>query len=46
LHLFVYPLALGDGSRLFGDGLGATFTLDRTEAYDNGAVHLAYRPAQ
>jgi dihydrofolate reductase len=46
LHLFVYPLALGDGSRLFGDGLGATFTLGQTEAYDNGAVHLAYRPAQ
>jgi dihydrofolate reductase len=45
LHLFVYPLALGEGQRLFGDGLQATFTLVTSEAYDNGAVHLAYRPA-
>ena len=45
LHLFVYPLALGDGSRLFGDGLGARFALGEAETYDNGAVHLAYRPA-
>jgi len=46
LHLFVYPLALGEGTRrLFGDGLRVKFTLDQCEAYDNGALHLAYRPA-
>jgi dihydrofolate reductase len=46
LHLFVYPVAIGEGSRLFSDGLQATFTLSDTEAYDNGALHLAYRPGK
>jgi dihydrofolate reductase len=46
LHLFVYPVAIGEGSRLFSDGLQATFTLANSEAYDNGAVHLAYRPGE
>jgi dihydrofolate reductase len=45
LHLFVYPLALGRGARLFDDGVAATFALSATEAYDNGVTHLAYRPA-
>jgi dihydrofolate reductase len=45
LHLFVYPVALGEGSRLFGDGLKAKFALTESESYDNGVLHLAYRPA-
>ena len=45
LHLFVFPVALGAGSRLFGDGLHAKFALTRSESYDNGVLHLAYRPA-
>jgi dihydrofolate reductase len=45
LHLFVYPVALGEGSRLFGDGLNAKLTLTESESYDNGVLHLAYRPA-
>jgi dihydrofolate reductase len=45
LHLFVFPLTLGDGQRLFSDGLKARFTLAGTEAYDGGALHLTYRPA-
>jgi dihydrofolate reductase len=45
LHLFVYPLALGEGQRLFVDGLRATFTLAESDAYGNGTLHLAYRPA-
>ena len=44
LHLFVFPLALGAGPRLFSDGLEAKFSLAETESYDNGALHLAYRP--
>jgi dihydrofolate reductase len=44
LHLFVFPLTLGAGQRLFQDGgSAAKFTLARTEAYDSGVVHLAYR---
>ena len=47
LHLFVYPVALGAGQRLFTDGAGATrFELAGCEAYDNGAVRLSYRPAR
>jgi len=43
LHLFVYPLALGAGQRLFADNGPATkFALDRSEAYSNGVLYLTY----
>jgi dihydrofolate reductase len=42
LHLFVYPLALGSGARLFGESQ-VKFVLAQTDSYDNGVVHLAYR---
>jgi riboflavin biosynthesis pyrimidine reductase len=46
LHLFVYPVALGSGRRLWGDGVGSTrLRLQEHEAYDNGVVHLSYGPA-
>jgi dihydrofolate reductase len=45
LHLFVYPLTLGTGLRLFADGDPARkLSLARSETYENGVVHLAYRP--
>ena len=42
LHLFVYPVALGSGQRLFADGATAKLALAGCEAYDNGvrAPHL------
>ena len=44
LHLFVYPLALGSGLRLFADGGPTTkFALAASEAFESGVVHLAYR---
>jgi dihydrofolate reductase len=46
LHLFVFPLTLGAGRRLFGDGLGMRFALASSEAYDNGVLRLSYRPAE
>ncbi|HEY5318490.1 MAG TPA: dihydrofolate reductase family protein [Solirubrobacteraceae bacterium] len=47
LHLFVYPLALGAGERLFLDGSPTTkFTLAQSESYDSGVLHLAYRAAE
>jgi dihydrofolate reductase len=47
LHLFVFPLALGGGDRLFPDGgPSAKFELAAVEAYDSGVVHAAYRPAE
>jgi dihydrofolate reductase len=46
LHLFVFPVALGAGERLFtDDGAIAKFALGGTDAYDSGVVHLDYRPA-
>ena len=46
LHLFVYPVALGVGRRLWDDGVDPTrLRLQKQEAYDNGVVHLAYGPA-
>jgi dihydrofolate reductase len=46
LHLFMFPVALGAGLRLFADG-GAPvkLVLGGTEAYESGVVHLTYRPA-
>src|SRR5690348_17188257 len=41
LHLFVFPVALGSGRRLFEDG-GPQIKLELagTDAYDSGVVHL------
>jgi dihydrofolate reductase len=45
LHLFVFPLALGAGTRLFAAGAAPIkFTLVGTDAYESGVVHLTYRP--
>jgi dihydrofolate reductase len=45
LHLFVYPLTLGSGTRLFDEELApAKLSLAASESYDNGVVYLAYRP--
>ncbi|HUA05721.1 MAG TPA: dihydrofolate reductase family protein [Solirubrobacteraceae bacterium] len=43
LHLFVYPVVLGSGARLF-DESQVKFTLAQTHSYDNGVVHLGYQP--
>jgi dihydrofolate reductase len=42
LHLFVYPLTLGAGSRLFDGTPAGKFTLAASEAYDNGVLYLHY----
>jgi len=46
LHLFVYPLALGEGEKFWGEDAGPTrLALKAQDVYDNGVVHLAYGPA-
>ena len=46
LHLFVYPVVLGAGARLFPDGTPrTTLALTAQEGYDNGVVHTTYGPA-
>jgi dihydrofolate reductase len=45
LHLFVFPLTLGSGERLFVEGSPkAKFSLDKGEAYESGIAYLRYRP--
>ena len=45
LDLFVYPLTLGAGPRLFADGdAPGKLSLAACQSYENGVVHLAYRP--
>ena len=47
LHLYVYPVAVGDGSRLFPEGGPATtMTLLAAEGFGNGVAHLAYAPVR
>jgi dihydrofolate reductase len=43
LRLLVYPVALGTGKRLFGDGGKQNLRLARSEAYSSGVVNLTYR---
>jgi dihydrofolate reductase len=45
LHLFVYPLTLGSGPRLFPDGAPSRkLSLAASESYENGVVYLSYEP--
>ncbi|MGH3383112.1 MAG: dihydrofolate reductase family protein [Nocardioidaceae bacterium] len=47
LHLFVYPIALGEGEKFWSEGTGPTrLALKVQDVYDNGVVHLAYGPAK
>ena len=46
LHLFLFPVTLGSGLRLFPEGdPGVKLRLAESETYANGVVHLAYAPA-
>ncbi|HEX4746212.1 MAG TPA: dihydrofolate reductase family protein [Gaiellaceae bacterium] len=44
LHLFVYPLTLGAGTRLFDEDAPVRLSLAACESYANGVVYLRYRP--
>ena len=47
LHLFVYPIALGEGERFWHEGEGPTrLALRAQDVYANGVVHLAYGPPE
>jgi dihydrofolate reductase len=46
LHLYVYPVAVGTGIRLFPEGTAkAPLSLLGADALSNGVVHLTYGPA-
>ena len=45
LHLYVYPVAVGEGIRLFREGERTPLTLAGCEALSNGVAHLTYTAA-
>jgi dihydrofolate reductase len=45
LHLYVYPLAVGTGIRLFPEGTSQPLALLGAQSLSNGVVHLTYGPA-
>ncbi|MGH7912050.1 MAG: dihydrofolate reductase family protein [Candidatus Dormibacteraceae bacterium] len=45
LDLFLFPLALGAGERLFTAGAAVKLALAGSQAFDSGVLHLTYRPA-
>ena len=47
LRLFVHPVVVGSGIRLFGDGSDPVeLALAESHAYANGVISLTYRPRQ
>jgi dihydrofolate reductase len=45
LRLFVHPVVVGSGRRLFEDGDHFDLTLADTHTYDNGVISLTYTSA-
>jgi dihydrofolate reductase len=47
LHLFVFPVVVGSGRRLFEEGRPKTrFALERLDKYENGVVYAVYEVAR
>ena len=46
IHLFVYPISLGEGERFWAEGEQSKLVLKAHDVYDNGVVHLCYGPAE
>ncbi len=42
-HLLVFPVILGSGKRLFGDGPTQRLTVEESAVHGNGVVKLVYR---
>ena len=45
LRLMIHPVVLGQGKRLFPDGVHAKLELVDTRTFDSGVIVLSYRPA-
>lgn len=45
-HLLVYPVIVGSGKRLFGEGVAATLRLVESQTFSSGVVALVYEPAR
>jgi dihydrofolate reductase len=45
-HLLVYPIVVGSGQRLFGEGDNTGLKLTETRSFSSGVVLLVYQPAE
>jgi dihydrofolate reductase len=45
-RLLVYPVVVGEGRRLFGEGIPATLKLLESKSFGSGVVALVYEPAR
>ncbi len=45
-RLLVYPVVLGKGKRLFGEGVPATLSLLGSQSFGSGVVALVYEPVR
>ena len=45
-NLLIYPVVLGSGQRLFGDGSNTSLKLVETRTFSSGVVALTYQPAE
>jgi dihydrofolate reductase len=45
-RLLVYPVVIGNGKRLFKEGIPATLKLVESQAFSSGVVALIYEPAR
>jgi dihydrofolate reductase len=43
-RLLIYPLVVGKGKRLFGEGIPATLKLLESQSFNSGVVALVYEP--
>jgi dihydrofolate reductase len=43
-HLLIYPVIIGSGKRLFGEGVAATLRLVESRTFSSGVVALVYEP--
>ncbi len=43
LHMLVYPVVVGGGTRFLPDGATANFALVGSHTFQNGVIHLHYR---
>jgi dihydrofolate reductase len=45
-RLMVFPVVVGSGKRLFGEGVTKTLRLVETKTFESGAIVLTYEPAR
>jgi dihydrofolate reductase len=45
-RLLIYPVVLGSGKRLFGDGVTANLKSTETTTFESGVLAVTYQPSR